>query len=419
MYFFVSSRKINRLTKPKTKKPLTFPLLLLWTAFAVNGLDAQTVSRFDFNSTATLLTATVGPNGTAINPNTVAPAGIAYITAGCGNPIGMELVVPGATYDLANIRVRANFRRGMTEGTGSFFRRGVFDFGFAEGRLFAYYRVADGGMGFTDYFLGTNHIVSTAAYREYEFNYDNCTGIATILDNGIVVASQATGMGRDLYWNGAPDALIGAQLDNACNATPGYDYAIIGGNTNNCLILPVEWGSFTGEMTEQGVELNWSTLLEKNNDYFILEHSADGLNFSTVVQVPAIGNSDLPTYYQTIDPSPFAGQTFYRVTQVDIDGGESKTEIIAVATERVEAVFSSYPNPSSTQRWLSFREMPEAKTQVEVYNLEGALKWSQEFATPPGEKKTEVSLDQLTAGLYLIKVSSGTFQATERMIIHE
>ena len=35
---------------------------------------AQTVSQFDFNSTATLMTATVGPNGTSINPNTVAKA---------------------------------------------------------------------------------------------------------------------------------------------------------------------------------------------------------------------------------------------------------------------------------------------------------------------------------------------------------
>ena len=418
MYLFISSRRINRLTKPKTKNLLKLPLLLLVpTAFAAGGLQAQTVSRFDFNTTATLMTATVGPNGTAINPNTVAPAGIAYITAGCGNPIGMDLVVPGATYDLANIRVQANFRRGATEGTGSFFRRGAFDFGFAEGRLMATYRVADGGLGYTDYFLGTNHWVATAAYHEYEFNYDNCTGIATILDNGVVVASQATGMGRNLYWVGAPDALIGAQLDNACNQTPGYDYAIIGGNTNDCLILPVEWGAFTGEMTEQGVELNWTTLNEKNNDYFILEHSEDGLNFSTVVQVPAIGNSDLPTYYQTTDPSPFAGQTFYRVTQVDIDGMESQTEIITVATERLEAVFSSYPNPSSSERWLSFREMPETTTQIEVYNLEGALKWSKQVATPPGEVKTEISMDNLTAGLYIIKVSSGSFQAIERMTI--
>ena len=116
-------------------------------------------------------------------------------------------------------------------------------------------------------------------------------------------------------------------------------------------------------MTEQDVELNWTTLNEKNNNYFILEHSEDGLNFSTVVQVPAIGNSDIPTYYQTTDPSPFAGQTFYRVIQVDIDGMESQTEIITVATERLDAVFRSYPNPSSSERWLSFREMPETTTK--------------------------------------------------------
>lgn len=393
-------------------------MFLLFLLLICSHTKTQTVSQFDFNSTATLMTATIGPNGTAINPATVAPSGVAYITSGCGGPIGMDLVVPGATFDLANIRIRANFKRGTTEGTGSFFERGAFDFGFAEGYLFAYYRVYDGAMGYSDFFLSTSHWVSTSAYHEYEFNYDNCSGVAQILDNGLVVASQFTGSGRNLYWIGAGDAMIGARLDNACNQIPGYDYAIIGGNTLGCLILPVEWGAFTGDVNEESVELNWTTLKEQNNDHFIVEHSDDGLNFIQVGKVPAIGNSENPTSYQLTDPSPFAGQTFYRLRQVDTEGLESHSEVIQVATEAPEAAFYSYPNPSDGNRWLMLREMPGEMIQVEVYDLKGQLVRAEEITNSPGMAERKMNWEGLKSGVYVLQVRSDWFRDNERIIIY-
>lgn len=392
---------------------ISLSLLLLSTT----QTQAQTVSQFDFNSTAALMTATVGPNGTAINPATVAPTGVAYITAGCGGLIGMDLVVPGATFDLANIRIRANFQRGTTEGTGSFFLRGALEFGFAEGSLFAVYRVYDGLGGFTDFAMFTSHNVSTTAFHEYEFNYDNCTGNAQILDNGIVIASQFSGMGRDLYWIGAGDAMIGANLDNACNQSPGYDYAIIGGNTLGCLILPVEWGEFTGKMTEQGARLNWTTLIETNNNHFLVEHSADGILFSEVTQVPAVGNSEVPTDYQITDPNPFAGQTFYRLRQVDTEGLESHSEVIEIATNTLKPQFKSYPNPSTGNRWLEFREMPELKAQVLLHDIKGVQYWNAEIETGPGTAVVEFDWTEFAAGMYFLQITSGPYRHTERITI--
>lgn len=272
---------------------------------------AQTVSRFDFNSTATLTTATSGPNGTAISAVAVAPAGIAYITAGCGAGVGMDMVVPGGTFDLDNITIRARFRRGSTEFTGNFFERGDFFFGFVGSRLRARYRVSNGGSGSFQRTLNTSHLVGTTDYHEYEFRYDNCTGDATILVDGVAVGSRNEGADTPLFWTGAGDALIGSELDNACVSYPGLDWIHIGGNNTGCIEpLPIEWGAFSGRMQEEGAEIRWTTISETNNDYFDLERSADGIAFEQIGRVAGAGNSTQLVSYRFTDAAPFDGKTF-------------------------------------------------------------------------------------------------------------
>lgn len=55
--------------------------------------------------------------------------------------------------------------------------------------------------------------------------------------------------------------------------------------------LSIDLVSFTGNASEQGNGLSWSTASEKNNDYFVVEASADGYNFTTVGRVNGAGNS--------------------------------------------------------------------------------------------------------------------------------
>lgn len=84
--------------------------------------------------------------------------------------------------------------------------------------------------------------------------------------------------------------------------------------------LPVTFAAFTGRQAGNSIVLEWTTLSEKDNDYFEIERSIDGVNYVTVGYVDGAGNSSSLLNYQFTDNAPEQGQLYYRLSQVDFDG---------------------------------------------------------------------------------------------------
>lgn len=83
--------------------------------------------------------------------------------------------------------------------------------------------------------------------------------------------------------------------------------------------LPVELLIFEAICNSDGVELNWVTATETNNDYFILEKSSDGINYFEIARVYGQGNSTIQSYYSYFDESN-GKNNYYRLSQTDFDG---------------------------------------------------------------------------------------------------
>jgi|TARA_B110000503_G_C7162266_1_gene420185 hypothetical protein len=65
--------------------------------------------------------------------------------------------------------------------------------------------------------------------------------------------------------------------------------------------LPIELLSFSAVLlSETAVEINWETLTELNNDFFILDYSLDGENFNEIAQIAGAGNSQTLKKYRHI-----------------------------------------------------------------------------------------------------------------------
>ncbi len=85
--------------------------------------------------------------------------------------------------------------------------------------------------------------------------------------------------------------------------------------------LPIELLSFTAHpLNDHGVELNWVTASEIDNDYFLLERSRDGQEFELLAQILGAGNSSSMLSYAHIDPRPLPELSYYRLKQVDHNG---------------------------------------------------------------------------------------------------
>ena len=84
--------------------------------------------------------------------------------------------------------------------------------------------------------------------------------------------------------------------------------------------LPVKLSQWKATKNNSDIQLEWTTLFEKNSSHFNILRSTDGTHFSSLQSVPAKGNSELPVSYIAHDVNPPAGLVFYKLEMIDIDG---------------------------------------------------------------------------------------------------
>jgi hypothetical protein len=98
----------------------------------------------------------------------------------------------------------------------------------------------------------------------------------------------------------------------------------------NVYNLPIELLSFTGHKTLDGVELNWTTATERENDYFTLLRSADAENCEPIGFVDGAGNSTSAISYSFVDDEPLPGLNYYQLKQTDWNGDSTLSHVVAV-----------------------------------------------------------------------------------------
>ncbi len=168
--------------------------------------------------------------------------------------------------------------------------------------------------------------------------------------------------------------------------------------------LPVSFSSFYAYNNK----LSFSTASETNNDYFTIERSGDGRTFDAIGEIKGAGNSTEEKHYEFTDENPIQGINYYRIKQTDFDGQYSYSEIRSVRHTGKGNVAIS---PRSTDGRL------DISTEMESYDVAVYSSAGQEvarFAALAGHQT--VSIDALQAGVYFVKVMSGTESETVRVI---
>jgi hypothetical protein len=112
--------------------------------------------------------------------------------------------------------------------------------------------------------------------------------------------------------------------------------------------LPVSLERFAGKAEGKAVRLEWSTSAELNNDYFEVEHSADGQNFRSLTQVNGKGTTAERSKYEFLHLNAAPGTNYYRLKQVDNDGTSAVFKVIIVNVNGVNnGTLLVFPNPAT------------------------------------------------------------------------
>ncbi|MFT4532666.1 MAG: hypothetical protein ACJA1A_000637 [Saprospiraceae bacterium] len=180
---------------------------------------------------------------------------------------------------------------------------------------------------------------------------------------------------------------------NGCTFDDSFDITAV-----NCFLLPIELLSFEANKNQDNVLLIWVTANEINNDYFDIQKSDDGVNFTTIGTVQGGGTVQSESRYSFIDKEPNR-DNYYRLMQVDFDGKSDLSDLRYVAFEDGRSSdFMAYPNPFSNSISLT---LVDGIYNVKIYAVTGELKGSSVFTA--GD---QISTSQLNIGTYIIKVEN-------------
>jgi hypothetical protein len=136
--------------------------------------------------------------------------------------------------------------------------------------------------------------------------------------------------------------------NNNCNTYNSSDIVTL--VVSGCNILPAELNNFSGVVVNNLSLLKWETLSERNNAWFEIERSADGINFSFVGKVMSKQfNSSASLFYEFNDPNILTSRTYYRLKIVGTDGTSGYSKVILLNHQSGNFEIKALVNPVQSQ----------------------------------------------------------------------
>jgi hypothetical protein len=169
--------------------------------------------------------------------------------------------------------------------------------------------------------------------------------------------------------------------------------------------LPVLGLEFNAKrINNNKVQLDWKTAQEIDNKGFSVERKKESeqnfIKLHFVKSVAANGNSSLPLNYTHVDTNSFAGKTYYRLKQEDIDGKFMYSTVHLVNGNNGKIIsLKAWPIPSTGPVNISAEGIE--KDVLLVFDNNGRLVKQLTITA-----LTPVQITGLTPGTYIVKLGS-------------
>ena len=230
----------------------------------------------------------------------------------------------------------------------------------------------------------------------------NGTGTVSEPNLGLFVSTSA----------GNQFGLLGRDaLDQVNNKLTKYDVRTFATFTLGDLTapLPVSLTGINAKRVGNDAVVTWETAMERNNKGFEVQVSTDGKEFRTLGFVASASpNTSMPQSYTYMDVEKNkAGQRYYRLRQVDLDGTATffGPRLVGFDGKAAEAAMMAYPNPfnGSDNLHLNLQSSVAGNGAITITDMTGRTVSKQVVEVNTGNNDVTVnSLNNLKSGLYLV-----------------
>jgi len=232
----------------------------------------------------------------------------------------------------------------------------------------------------------------------------------------------------DISVSGGSAVDINGEVD--CGGTSGdITLSVSGGSTFsafacNCpalfcseiTSLPVELLYFNARAAGDLVFLNWSTQTEENNDFFTIERSKDGYDWTVIAEIPGAGFSNDMLDYEFTDMSPTTGWNYYRLKQTDYDGQFEYFDVVGVLLGASENGPQLYISRQGTE-YVANVSIAASQATLVIYNANGLL-IQRETLYGKDVINTTIPIRSTHTGLHIVKLMGSDQQLVRKALIH-
>jgi len=173
---------------------------------------------------------------------------------------------------------------------------------------------------------------------------------------------------------------------------------------NGAVTLPIELLYFNSKNNNSTTEIIWSTATEIDNDYFSIQRSPNGHDFTEIGQVKGAGTSYEPHDYTFTDEHPLQGKNYYRLKQVDFDGKYSYSPVVT-ATFGKASLMTLAPVPATETLRIQLEKPAKDDGIWQVYDMNGRLLLSGEMLAETTEQAVHIA--ELPEGAYVLRLTVG------------
>lgn len=174
---------------------------------------------------------------------------------------------------------------------------------------------------------------------------------------------------------------------------------------NLSAVLPIKIVKINAIANQNSNIISWITASEINNQWQIVEKSADGIsNWTEVDRVSGSMSSDGNRSYEVIDNKPF-GLTYYRIHSIDYDGFEEFSDIVYARSNNfaIDNNVQIVPNPTSGHINVLYYSSTDTELAVTITDASGRKFYTEKNQILKGENAKGIDVSNLTSGLYFLQ----------------
>lgn len=175
---------------------------------------------------------------------------------------------------------------------------------------------------------------------------------------------------------------------------------------SGCSVVPVTLLSFEGvRKNTLQVNLFWKTENEFQNKGFEVQRSLGSTTaFAPVTFVPAKATNASKKEYSLPDANDYAGISYYRLKQLDLDGRFEFSETIAVNGYSNAASLSVFPNPADDKLVATIYALKQTTAVLLLTDATQKRHYTQSIQLTRGMNTVTLPVAHLPAAIYLVKV---------------